>query len=419
MTCRRPPGLALWLLENTPVQDELAGDLLEELASGRSVISFWIDVLAASWSAIWRTAPRYRRSSFSGALCGATAAWSLITAVSQLMLRLELIPHAVDWRGRHYVLLLLSGFLCTAAAGWIVARLHRTHRVAAVAGFAAFVMTAPSWQMPFLAILYPNMFSASIQPHLPFLVLSLVILAPLSILVGVRLEGREARVGTFARRNVAPIAALLLMLPGSLIAQSRTTAQPDLAALARRGAMRAEGRQVSYLEDGAYHGARVSAGGAFGVVWLDDVSFSIGTIEVDLRGRDVQGQSFLGLAFDGDGSAYETLYVRPFNFRTDDPARRIHAVQYESMPAYPWSRLRSEFPEVYENPVDPAPDPDGWVRLRLLIEPTQVQAFVGDGAEPDLTVPRLSLGGGGRLGLWVGTLSGGDFANLRLLPANP
>ena len=215
-------------------------------------------------------------------------------------------------------------------------------------------------------------------------------------------------------RLVIALVGLLTFGSNGIMAQVGASA-PDLADLARRGALQMEGRQVIYLEDGAYRGARVSAEQNFGIAWMDGPTFSVGTVEVDVRGRDVQGQSFLGLAIGSDAS-YETAYVRPFNFRTTDPSRRMHAVQYESMPAHPWSRLRSEFPEVYENPVDPAPDPNAWVRLRLVVEPARIRVFVGEGTAPDLEVERIAPNGEGRLCLWVGTASGGDFANLRVLP---
>ena len=214
--------------------------------------------------------------------------------------------------------------------------------------------------------------------------------------------------------------ALLAVWPSGIEAraQAGSPVTPDLADLARRGALRADTREVSELVDGAYRGVRVSAALGFDVVWIDGITFTTGTIELDVRGKDVQSQSFLGLAFSGvNDSTYESVYLRPFNFRATDPLRRIHAIQYESMPTHPWSRLRNEFPEVYENPTDPAPDPNAWVRLRLLVEATRVQIFVGEGAEPDLIVDRINASPEGRVGLWVGNFSGGDFANLRLIPA--
>jgi len=68
---------------------------------------------------------------------------------------------------------------------------------------------------------------------------------------------------------------------------------------------------------------------------LKNILFSNGTIEFDVKGKDVQGQSFVGLAFHGlDNSTYDAIYLRPFNFRTEDKLRKIHAVQYISHPVY-------------------------------------------------------------------------------------
>lgn len=189
----------------------------------------------------------------------------------------------------------------------------------------------------------------------------------------------------------------------------------DLAELARRGGLRADARDVSELLDGAYRGVRVSAGRSFEVIWIESLTFATGTIDLDVRGKDVQSQSFLGIALGAtDDSTYESVFVRPFNFRASDPLRRMHSIQYESMPAHPWSRLRSEFPEVFENPADPPPDPNDWVRLRVVVALTSLEVFVGEGAEPDLVVDRIDEEPEGRVGLWVGNFSGGDFANLRI-----
>jgi hypothetical protein len=95
------------------------------------------------------------------------------------------------------------------------------------------------------------------------------------------------------------------------------------------------------------------------------VEFANGTIELDIRGKDVQGQSFVGVALHGvDGTTYEAIYFRPFNFRAADSTRRAHAVQYISQPTHTWQKLRTEHPGMYENAVNPAPDPNGWFHAR-------------------------------------------------------
>jgi len=60
------------------------------------------------------------------------------------------------------------------------------------------------------------------------------------------------------------------------------------------------------------------------IVWLKDVNFSTGTIEVDLRGKDIPQRSFLGIAFHGvDTVTYDAIYFRPFNFQsTDRPSEK-------------------------------------------------------------------------------------------------
>lgn len=192
---------------------------------------------------------------------------------------------------------------------------------------------------------------------------------------------------------------------------------PVLGALARAGKLRADTRQVSALADGAEEGAHLSAAEGEDVAWLDGIELATGTLEVDVRGKDAPQRSFLGLAFGGaNDSTFEAVYLRPFNFRATDPVRRDHAVQYVHHPTHPWARLRSEQPEVFENPVEPAPDPNDWVHLRIRVEPSRVLVYVGEGAEPDLVVARLGDGSGRRLGLWVGNNSDGDFANLEISP---
>src|SRR5207237_733888 len=104
-------------------------------------------------------------------------------------------------------------------------------------------------------------------------------------------------------------------------------------------------RSVSSLSDGARKGVRLSEHAGDGVAYLQGVEFTNGTIELDVRGKDVPQQSFVGVAFHGvDGTTYDAIYFRPFNFRAEDPARRGHAVQYIAQPIYPWQKLRAEQP---------------------------------------------------------------------------
>lgn len=198
----------------------------------------------------------------------------------------------------------------------------------------------------------------------------------------------------------------------------KTAVEPDLAALADGKGFRVFNRSVSRVDDGARKGARLSESGGDGVAYLPGIEFGNGTIEFDVKGKDVQQQSFVGVAFHGvDGTTYDAIYFRPFNFKADDPARRSHGVQYIAHPTYTWQKLRTEHPDAYERAVNPVPDPNGWFHARIVVASPRVSVFVGDATQPSLAVEQLSNRGKGLVGLWVGNTSGGDFANVRVVPA--
>ena len=143
------------------------------------------------------------------------------------------------------------------------------------------------------------------------------------------------------------------------------------------------------------------------MVWIEGSDFDQGTV---IRGRDVQ-QSFLGIAFHGkDDKTYEAVYLRPFNFRAQDPDRHQHAV-HVAVPDYDWPRLRKEFPEEFENPVDASVAPTDWVPLRVVVKGNAVQIFVGKVNAPTLEVRKLGAVDRGLIGLVVGNNSDGDFTN--------
>ncbi|HXL56395.1 MAG TPA: hypothetical protein VN958_09070, partial [Chitinophagaceae bacterium] len=152
-----------------------------------------------------------------------------------------------------------------------------------------------------------------------------------------------------------------------------------------------------------------------GIVWLKDVSFSKGTIEIDLRGKDVFLQSFLGIAFHGiDTTTYDVVYFRPFNFKHTDTLRRKWSVQYMSMPDYDYDRLRKEHPLVYENAVTPVPDADDWFHATIVISDEWATVYVNHSATASLKVKLLNNRSSGMIGLWTSGLSE-DFADLTLI----
>jgi hypothetical protein len=119
-----------------------------------------------------------------------------------------------------------------------------------------------------------------------------------------------------------------------------------------------------------------------------------------------------------DERTYDTIYFRPFNFKSGDALRRLHAVQYISHPEFIWDKLRAEHPGQYEKPVLPAPDPNGWFHVRVAVTYPLVRVFVNDAEEPCLVVEQLSGRKKGRLGFYVSNDSDGDFANLKITPAS-
>jgi hypothetical protein len=152
-----------------------------------------------------------------------------------------------------------------------------------------------------------------------------------------------------------------------------------------------------------------------GVAWITDKAFSQGTIECNLRGKDVLQRSFVGIAFHGvNDTTYEVIYFRPFNFQATDPLRKSHAVQYIALPKYDWFNLRDSFPGRYEKPLDPAPDPNDWFHVKVLVQGGQVSVFVNGKTTPELVVKELVQLTGKKIGYWVGNGSGGDWKDLKL-----
>lgn len=213
---------------------------------------------------------------------------------------------------------------------------------------------------------------------------------------------------------------LLLILFLSLLYHSSALCQKkesfDLGKLLGRNNLTLRNRTAQALRDADKKGVTLDEKSGEGLAWLKEISFATGTVEIDLKGKDVFQKSFLGIAFHGtDDQTYEAVYFRPFNFHATDSVRRIHAVQYISHPNYPWKKLRDEKNGQYEKAVNPAPDPNGWFHARIEVNATQVLVYINKEIKPVLQVNRLTDRKTGKVGLWTGDGSGGDFANLTLV----
>lgn len=151
-----------------------------------------------------------------------------------------------------------------------------------------------------------------------------------------------------------------------------------------------------------------------GILWLTDYDFKNGTIELEIKGKNALGQSFVGLAFHGkDNQTYDAVYFRPFNFK--NPDRKTHAIQYISMPKYDWSTLRETFPGKYENEMKPVPeDVEDWFRVKVEVLHPHIKVYVNGSDEPALEVDQISETKQGKIGFWVGNSSEGWFRNLKI-----
>ncbi|MBI2430225.1 MAG: hypothetical protein HYV29_15765 [Ignavibacteriales bacterium] len=151
------------------------------------------------------------------------------------------------------------------------------------------------------------------------------------------------------------------------------------------------------------------------------ITFENGTIEVEVAGKPLPNanpgaRGFIGIAFrviNNDTLRYDCFYLRPSNGRADDQIRRNHSTQYIAHPAYPWYRLRKEFPELYESYVDLAEGE--WTKIKIVVKGKQAKLYVHDADQPALIVNALlhseSIGG---VALWVGQGTDGYFRNLRI-----
>jgi hypothetical protein len=190
----------------------------------------------------------------------------------------------------------------------------------------------------------------------------------------------------------------------------------DLGKLLAQNKLITVNREVSASPDKTYSAVKVHEKEGEGVVWLKEVNFSKGTIDLDLKGKDVLQKSFIGVAFHGvDDKTFDGIYFRPFNFKTSDPVRHIHAVQYISHPDFPWKKLRDEKNGLYEKAVTPEPDPNNWFHARLEVDDKEVKVFVNNSTKPSLVVNKLNNRTIGTIGLWTGEGSGGEFANLTIV----
>ena len=145
-------------------------------------------------------------------------------------------------------------------------------------------------------------------------------------------------------------------------------------------------------------------------VYLPDVAFQNGTIEVDIAGRMFSGIGFRGRE---NGRRLEKVYFRPFNAGTE---KHKNSVQYAvtGRSDGTWRYLRNNFPGKYETGANIKVFE--WFHVKLDIKDLEVKVYVNDDLKPVLVVDRMLDGiSKGTLGLW-----GWDtyFVNFKFTPAD-
>lgn len=210
-------------------------------------------------------------------------------------------------------------------------------------------------------------------------------------------------------RQVSTSLFLLLSLP------SFSQDQIDLHAAVKQGNIEVYNRDLSLIDEAGHAGIRLSKADGEGVAWLKGVEFSNGVIEFDVRGEDVKQHSFVGIAFHGaNDSTFDAVYLRPFRFMETTDSLRSRSIQYISLPEHTWRKLRARSPGTYEHSINPSPDPNAWVHMRVVVRGGSVSVFINDASRPSLVVKKVTRLYTGRVGFYVADTSGGDFANIRV-----
>jgi hypothetical protein len=160
------------------------------------------------------------------------------------------------------------------------------------------------------------------------------------------------------------------------------------------------------------------------IALVGGTDFKDGTIEVEVAGlpvavMDPTARGFVGVVFHAQehGARAENIYVRPTNGRADDQLRRNHSVQYESLPEFPWHRLREEAPGVYESYADL--QAGAWTKMKIEVAGTKARLYVNGSEQPCLLVNDLKLGDArGQIGLWAYIATDAYFSNLKVTQTN-
>ena len=210
---------------------------------------------------------------------------------------------------------------------------------------------------------------------------------------------------------------ILLFLCGNLFAQKQEIY--NLSSLKEKAKLKIINRTIKIIKEGQINFVQLSENKEEGLVWLPIKQFGNGTIEIEMRGKNVLQKSFIGIAFHGlNDSTYDAVYCRPFNFFAKDSVRKIHAIQYISHPQYTWKKLRDEQNGIFEKPIMNPPNPNRWFILKLVLCGKMVKAYINNAKKPSLIIEKLTANTKGKVGIFVGDDSGGDFKSIKIKTVN-
>lgn len=206
---------------------------------------------------------------------------------------------------------------------------------------------------------------------------------------------------------------IFLLLPSIFFAQNKQ--RLELGALHARDRFQTVNRIISTVTQRDTVALHVAESKGEGIVWLPFKNLKNGSIEIVMKGQDVLQRSFIGIVFHGlNDSTYDAVYCRPFNFLTKDSVRRIHAIQYIAHPVFTWKKLREERNAEFEKQILNPPDPNKWFTMRIDIGNMTIKAFINNSETASLVVEKLTARITGKVGLFVGDSSGGDFKSVKI-----
>jgi hypothetical protein len=218
-------------------------------------------------------------------------------------------------------------------------------------------------------------------------------------------------------KNITLIIVALNLIAGATFSQKAT--KYELGKLAKNNDLVVINRELTLLDERGYPGIRLSKEYGEGIAWVKGVEFTNGIIEFDVRGENVKQHSFVGIAFHGkDTTTFDAVYLRPFQFHEQSETLRNRAIQYISLPQYTWRALREKFPGKYEDSISPAPDPNAWIKMRVVIQDNVISTYINGSKEASLVVEKVTTLNTGGVGFYVADTSGGDFANLTITKTN-